>query len=1359
MAISSRPIRPLAIAIALMFILSPLAPMVGAAPGDGSGDPGDEPLGPGDGSLAADEGDDVIPIVTILKGVDDDPFAASVTNLGDVDGDGVDDIIVGSGFNYWKEREPFFPTGNMQYLLLGREDRNYSSSDLTEIGDGSSGWSQHSERWLGDVNGDGYTDLVYKVDEYFMWDENGEGTSAVGDQYKMFIHYGSELGFSDEPDMNISTLPDDIDPDLNGYYGSYQFGGVGDVNGDGYNDLFVFRHGFEIWEERPPGTGGGGTDPGDGGRGDDEEPPPDKDPDEPWPTPNVTFYPPDFQLFFGSEDGLPKEPSWNGTPELEARWYYLQGIHHADVNGDGYSDIVLASQTAPHIQVYHGSDDGISLEPDMTVSFNTQFSYGWRLHSPVNIDGDGYDDIIIDYGQAEGLFDFVQYLYVLPGSELGIPTKPRDEYRLVLDDLSSDNAPQVVMTDINGDGLDDAFIHARIMTRSVGSGELRFQVHFNSGDGIPEDPSWQYRYITDWTVPQLGMADRGDFDNDGYEDVVIPAPGEWIWMDDGQSEYTMGHVVFINGGGIMDLMRPLTLREGPDLYAGYKSYDFRVNVNPTGVSNLPTRVQLTLDPEGANVVLEAGLLSGGSYFDKISDVDDLVTLTSDLTDIVHDADNNTIWVHFRVEFGWSWPHEDLCDAKVGTFLNNMSTPFITRDLFRVENDLEFTGDLSASGAVQGDLEEGDWVRGGEDVTLSGPMVVYQGTVDVYPPSGVFTVVLHDNDDTRSTAAHVAGENISLALGVDTATDTEETLTLTLDDLPGLATVVSQPSFALRVDGDLPVFTNAVPGPDDWHSSTLVLTSITADDGLTAGVLSSSLEYAYSIDGGTTWSDWSTNDLETTSDGPTVEGMVLLTMPDGDDNFVRWRAKDLVGNGPAISADMRIKVDTINVTYTNAFPDAETWHTILAVECGVTIRDEDGAGIEAASIQYRVSHSNLSGYGEWQTLGSSGDDQEITISSLITMGDSPYNYVQWKAKDIAGNGFTTSPHYKVMVDISPISFHDLFPDVGPHGQSSIEFGANVTDGDQGSGVLMSSIDYRVFTDGAWSEWKSAGMPGISNHNHFSVIDTFADGENNRIQFRGSDVAGNGPSLSEEHYLTVDTTGPHFGMMSPDFEDKQPNATVLVGMRVADAIAGVDPSSVEYAYGTDSTLGEWMPAEYSLAGDVFLQQNYQATIEFAPGVDNVVAFRAKDMLGNEAMSESFTVWVNRAPLAHIKSPTSTGLYRENDPITLNGTLSSDPDEDDLNYTWYSDMQVDPIGHGRLLDVDLPVGTYNVTLVVTDDVGAQDEISVLVTVDEYVPPTTETSSVIWWILLLVVLAAVGIAVFVMSKRKGGFDEWEEV
>ncbi|NIP36776.1 MAG: hypothetical protein GWN18_17575, partial [Thermoplasmata archaeon] len=723
--------------------------------------------------------------------------------------------------------------------------------------------------------------------------------------------YGSEDGFAEQADTVINILPTNAEPNVT--WISFQFGGVGDVNGDGYDDLFVYRHGFEIWED--PGNGGGEPPPG-GGRGDganQDEPPPDKDPDEPWPEPNATFYPPDFQLFYGSEGGLPLQPDWNGTPELEGRYYYLQGIHHADVNADGYSDVILASTSAPHVQVYHGSEDGISLEPDMTVTFNTQFSYGWTLHAPVNFNGDEYDDIVIDYGQAEGLFDYVQYLYLLPGSELGIPTRPSESYKLVLKELSSDHSPRVVMADINGDGLNDAFIYANMMSQSRERSEFRFQLHFNSGDGIPEEPSWQYKYNADWMSPQLNFADRGDFDNDGYEDVAIPAPGEWVWWDDGTSEYTMGHLVIVNGGGIMDLMRPLTLREGPDLYAAYKAYNFRVNVNPTGLSTLPTRVQLTLDPEGAGVVLEAGLQMGGSYIKEVTDPEGLVTLASDLTDIVHDSDNNTIWVHFRVEFNWSWPHEELCDAKVGTIIDDITTPFIARELFRVENDLELIGSLAASGAIQGDLEEGDWVKGGEEVTVSGPVVVYEGTQDVYPPSGAFQVTLQDNDGSSSSAAHVSGEAVSLVLAVDTATDADENLTLTLTSLPGLATLIEERSFQLGVDADVPTFTNVVPGPDDWHSSSQVLAGVTADDGASAGVRASTLEYSYSIDDGVTWTDWSTNGLEVGADGVTVDGMVLLTIPDGADNYVRWRATDLVGNGPAISSNLRIMVDTINVT--------------------------------------------------------------------------------------------------------------------------------------------------------------------------------------------------------------------------------------------------------------------------------------------------------------------------------------------------------------------------------------------------------------------------------------------------------------
>jgi hypothetical protein len=1358
MAISRFPIRPLAILVAFLLVISPVTPLVGAA------SDGDEPTPTGgalgEGSFTSVDQDDVIPIFTIFEGPEDDPFAQSVANMGDVDGDGVDDILVGSGWQYWREPFPEPKFGTAQNLLLGREDRAYNLSQLDEIGNGSSGWSQASERWVGDLNGDGHNDLVYNIALYILedWDETGQIAYSSEDQYKLFVHYGTEDGFDDEPDMNITILPDDLDPNYT--YFSWQFGGVGDANGDGYDDIFVVRYGTEVWTDgtKPPGSGG---DPGNGGRADDPDEPPDKDPPEPWPEPNVTFIPPDFQLFYGSEDGLPSKPSWNGTPEMEERYWWLQGIHHADVNADGYSDTILASNTAPHIRVYHGQDEGMSLEPDMTVSFNTQFSYGWRLHAPVDFNGDEYDDVIIDYGLTEGLFDFVQYIYVFPGSELGIPTRPTEEYRLVLEDLSSDHSPRVVMADINGDGLDDVFVYARLMLRSGDSDEIRLQLHFNSGEGIPDDASWRHTYRTDWKVPQLNIADVGDFDADGYDDVVIPSPGEWVWWDDGTNEYSMGHLMIVNGGGIMDLMRPLTLREGPDLYAGYKAYNFRVNVNPTGLSVLPTKVQLNLDPNGADVTLEAGLMFGGSYFNTVTDPDGLVDLRSDLSDIVPDSDNNTIWVHFRVLFDWDWPHEDMCDAAVRTFVSNISTPFVSRDLFWVENDLDILGDLTASGSIQGDLEQGDWVRAGEEVTVSGPVVVYEGTTDVYPPSGVFDVVLMDNDGSHVKEANVAGQNISLTLTVDTASDPDENLTLTLQDLPGLATVVNQPRFQLGVDADLPIFTNAVPSADDWHSSSQVLVSITADDRPTSGVLSGSLEYSYSIDDGVTWTDWSTNGLETTSDGPMVDGLVLLTIPDGEDNFVRWRARDLVGNGPAISADLRIKVDTINVTYTDAFPDPNDWHTVVSVECGVTIRDMDGAGIQVSSIQYRVSHSNLSGYDDWQPWGVSLEDtQEISVSHLITMGDTPYNYVQWRAKDIAGNGYTTSPHYKVRVDTNPIVFDSFSPDVGPHGTSIIECAINVSDGVMGSGVLLASIDYRYHTGNEWSEWTSVGMEGVSAHNRFSVMVTFEDGENNRIQFRGSDLAGNGPSTSAEHYLTVDTTGPEFEVISPGPEEKQPGALVTVTVSVSDLISGINASAVQYRFGTEgsSSMGEWLTAQVSEVRPG--TYTAQVPIEFAPGVDNLVQFRAADVLGNMAESLEGAIWVNRAPVADINSPSVDQVYRDNDLVTLNGTLSSDPDDDDLNYTWYIDLQVDPVGYGKVLETDLPVGIYNVTLVVTDDVGAEDTVSVQVTVEQYIPPSTESGGMTWWYLLALLLAILVVAgVIIYKRRQDQMEEWEEL
>ena len=1363
MAMAIRLSRPFAIFVVSLLLFAALVPAVGAGPaGDGPKETRSEP--PAGEFTSTSAGEEPVPLYSMLVGPSDNPgFGNSVSNLGDVDGDSIDDLLVGMGYMWLLEDsdqepkpDPWDPYYNPSaFYLSGREDRAYNVSQLDEKTNVSSMWSFPAQRWLGDVNGDGLTDMVSDY-QYYGGVRPGTGEVPPGqttewDYGKLLVFYGNTDGIPDSPDRVIDTAPPDMPEN---YYGGFSFGGVGDVNGDGYNDLFVYRHRVEIWEERKEdGTGsGGGTG---NGRGDDDDTDPDdpNDPPEPWPEPKVTIIPPDFQLFFGSEDGLPEEPDWNGTPEFNDDYYYLQGIHHADVNGDGYDDIILSSTSAPHISIHHGSAEGISLESDRTITFNSQYSYGWRLTAPVNVNGDEYEDFIVDYGQTEGLLKWVQYIYTYQGSELGIPTRPSRE-----DKLDSHEGARVVPTDINGDGLQDILLYAVVNKEGKeGVADAKFQVHFNSGAAFPASPNWQY-VLKDLEAETYSISsDGGDFDGDGYGDAVIGIPGAYLWYRN-EPGMSAGRILFIHGAGIMDLLRPLTLVGGPVLYAGYTAYDFRVNANPTGATDLPWSVSVTFDPDndGPSVMWDS-MIDSLDVFMESSDPEGLIEIQSDAGDAIWDQANNTVWLHFRVLFDWDWPDEEMTDVRADFHSRlNTTAPYVAKDLFRVENDLDLLGDLVATGEFQGDLDEGAWVRMGEEVTLSGPVVVYEGTTDVYPPSGVCHVSLQDNDD-YAVADLVSGEPVSVSMSVDLENDPDERLTLSLQDLPGLATVVSQPAFAIRVDGILPTFTNAVPDEEDWHSSSQVLVSITVDDALSSGVRSSSIEYAISLNGGSTFTAWTVTFLETTGNGPTADAMVLLDFPDGTENFIRWRAMDLVGNGHALSPNYRIKVDTQNVTYFDAFPDPNVWQTSKTATCGVTILDLGEAGIQVSSIQYRLSHHNLSGYGEWTDWeeGSQGDAISLTTSLLLQLEETPFNYVQWRAIDLAGNGYTTSPHYKVKVDATPLIWSDFEPVGIPQDDGHVQLWINVSDGLQSSGVDMVSIEFSSrSTDGEWSAWSILGMTGTPADARFSHYVDLLDGADNRVRFRGMDVAGNGPSETEAFVIVVDTIGPIFGTISPGPDAKQANTDVTVTVQMRDAVIGLDLTLVRYRFTTEGLDAlddaEWAVVPVTDIGD----GNYEATVALtlAPGKDNLVMFEARDKLGNHGESTVATIWVNMAPTAKVVSPVSDVQYREEEPTALNATGSSDPDAgDSLNYTWWIDGDITPLGHGRMLSMLLRPGVYNITLVVRDDAGAEDTSSVLVTVNKHVPPTSSVVSgtTIMLIIILVAILAAGGGYYLWKRR----------
>ncbi len=1340
--------------VVLLLLASSFLPMATLVPSANG-----QPSWHGDGSdrssaSPASDGEDRIPLYKVVQGPESSGgFATSVANLWDVQGDGIDDLLIGKGYGILLEpgQEPWptkgYNSGN--YLLPGRDDRAFATSQLSEIENTSGTWTYRSERWLGDVNGDGYADMVSAPSDPWYLLEDDEDIVPTTPPALIQVRYGTEDGLPEEADLLIDVRPKDITDLPNETWISFQYGGVGDVNGDTFNDLMVLRHRIDIWdeEERRKEDGNGRDDP--------DEPP--------WPEPIHKVIPPDFQLFLGSEDGLPAKPSWNSTLGADWERWWLSGIHHADVNGDGYSDVILSSGSAPHITIHHGSEDGLKGEPDRTITFNQQFSWGWNLHTPVDINGDKYDDIVVDYGQTEGLIRYVQYIYIYQGSSVGVATQPTKEIKLV-----SHEGARALLSDVNGDGLHDVVIaYPETDPRDIWPPYiiLHLRVHFNSGGAFPEDPNWRHA-IKDLRGYYLSSLDTGDFDGDGYGDMAYGLPIEPNIRPDGTPTGQPGNVVLVFGGGIMDLLRPITLIGGPVCYADYRAYDFRVNANPTGLVDLPERVTLTLDPGGADVELECGLPFGGSYIVEISDPNDYVNLTSTLLDIVRDPGNNTAWIHFRVVFGWNWPDEDMNDVLVESVRGvNSTIPYTAKALFRVENDLDFYGPLSAHGGWQGPLAEGDWVRAGETVTVTGPVVVYEGTTDLYPPAGTCNIVVQDNDGDFSSVAMAPGAPLNLSLVMDLETDLEENLTLNLQDLPGTASVVSNPRFHLRVDGDAPTFRNAVPEEEDWHSSSQVLVSITADDTGTSGVRASTLAYQYSTNGGLTYTDWTREGLETTSDGEAVDGLVIITLPDGSDNLVRWRAMDLVGNGNSVSDAYRIKVDTKNVTFTDECPDPNAWQTTRSIQCGVTIQDISGAGIDVTKIMYRVSFENLSHYGPWVDFdeGSMETQETVTVQVLLELGESGYNYVQWRAFDIAGNGHTTSPHYRVRVDATPIEFSDFEP-TEPQATGRVHWWANVSDKAGGSGVDMTTLMYRYRTTGGeWSTWIDLQMKGEPMRTFISDTIELPDGSENVMQFRGVDVAGNGPTLSDEYVIVVDTTAPVFLAITPGPDEKQPDPTVTVTVSLTDAVIGLDTSGVEYRFGTDGegSMGEWtaLPVDAADGGSLGT-----VAIELARGTGNVVQFRARDLLGNTGTSEVASIWVNRVPTAVISSPKAGVEYKEGEKVLLNASASSDADGDRLNYTWYIEGQTEPLAYGKVLERTLPVGVYNLTLIVKDTDEAAPTTGVYVTVEHLPPPTSKAGS---WasllvLLIIVFLLVLGISYYLQRRRllaQEAEDSFEEV
>ena len=412
----------------------------------------------------------------------------------------------------------------------------------------------------GDVNGDGYADILMSVftSEY--------GVSKEG---KVFLNYGSGNGVIAEPSWTGICTQE-----------AASFGetvaSAGDINGDGYADIIIGASRYSNGEENE----------------------------------GAVF------VYYGSPDGLKKEYSWIAEGQQANAFFGISVSSAGDVNKDGFADIVIGSHyydngetNEGRVFVYLGSAKGLSKEPAWTLESNqVGANFGKSVACAGDINKDGYSDILIgapnyDNGQNnEGR----AFLYL--GTNMGLTQSPAWTGESNQADANFGNSVATA-GDINGDGFADIIIGANRYDEGQ-SNVGKIYVYMGASNGLSNYPDWSYSgNIMDGNMG-IAVASAGDINGDGFSEIIIGSMGQ-----NGPNPKGIAYVFSGSVRGVTNDMLQIAIQKNPQVMVGH-SVSTAGDINGDGYADVIAGVIWDSSNQGS--MGKAMLIQGSSKGLKLS---------------------------------------------------------------------------------------------------------------------------------------------------------------------------------------------------------------------------------------------------------------------------------------------------------------------------------------------------------------------------------------------------------------------------------------------------------------------------------------------------------------------------------------------------------------------------------------------------------------------------------------------------------------------------------------------------------------------------------------------------------------------